>query len=79
MQPCQNISHIQVLVIYFCSTRPINQQLGQQIGGSLLVGPTKTNQKQAVNKFNLIIFIKLFQSSSKALEDVQYSGVTTNF
>ncbi len=33
MGPCKNISHIQVLVIYFLPTPPIKIKLGMQIGG----------------------------------------------
>jgi hypothetical protein len=37
MWPCQNIFHIQVLVMHSFATPPIKLKLGQQIGGGLLI------------------------------------------
>jgi hypothetical protein len=72
MWPCKNISHIQVLGIYLLPTLSI-QLKGLQIGGRLLVATHLdesnylANQKQgAVNKYDLILFIRLFQGSSRA-------------
>jgi hypothetical protein len=70
MWPCKNISHIQVLVTYFFPTPPIKLKLGLQIDGSLLIAThlDKSNylasQKQgSVNKYDLTVFIRLFQGS----------------
>jgi hypothetical protein len=79
MWPCQNISHIQVLVTYFFPTPPIELKLGLQIGGKLLIGYVDylANQKQgAVNKHDLSVFIRLFQGSSRPLKAVHFSRVT---
>jgi len=86
MWPCKNISYIQVLIIYFSPTPPIKLKLGLQIGGRLLIATHldqsnyRTNQKQgALNNFDLTVFIRLFQDSSKVQEDVHFSGVATVF
>ncbi len=81
--PCKNISHIQVLGIYLLPTLSIQLKLGLQIGRRLLVATHLdesnylANQKQgAVNKYDLIVFIRLFQGSSRALEAVHFSRIT---
>jgi hypothetical protein len=83
MWPCKNISHIQILGIYLLPTLSIQLKLGLQIGGRPLVATHLdesnylVNQKQgAVNKYDLIVFIRLFQGSSRALETVHFSRIT---
>ncbi len=78
---CKNISHFQVLVIYLFATLPIKLTLGLQIGGRLLKAMHLeqsnylANQNQgAVNQYNLTVFTILFQGSSRAMEDVDFSG-----
>jgi hypothetical protein len=70
MPPCKNISHIKVLISYFFPTPPIKLKLRLQIGGRLLIATHLDqlnylpNQKQgAVNKYDLTVFIRLFESS----------------
>jgi hypothetical protein len=70
MWPWKNISHIQVLVTYCFPTLPIKLKLGLQIGGRLLMATHLdqwnylANQKQGtVNKYDLTVFIRLFQGS----------------
>ncbi len=81
MEPCKNISQIQVSVIYFFPTPPIKLKLGLQIDGKLMAihldqSNYLANQKQgAINKYNLTIFIILLQGSSKALEAMYSSMV----
>ncbi len=86
MWPHKNISHIQVLVIYFSPTWPIKLKLGLQIGGRLLIAThldqsnSLAHQKQgAVSKYNLTVFIRLCQGSCRALEAVHFSRVTAVF
>jgi hypothetical protein len=81
--PAKIIPHIQVLVIYCFPTPPRKLKLGLQIGGRLLIAihldqsNYLANQKQgAVNKYNLTLFIRLFQGSSGVLEVVHFSRVT---
>jgi hypothetical protein len=81
MQSCKNISHFQVLVIYLFVTLPTKLKLGLQIGWRLLKAMHLeqsnylANQNQgAVNQYNLAVFIILFQGSSRAMEDVDFSG-----
>jgi hypothetical protein len=80
MWPCKNISYIQVLIIYFFPTPPIKLKLRLLIATHLDQSNYLTNQKQgAVNKFDLTVFIRLFQDSSKVQEDVHFSRVATIF
>jgi len=72
MWPCKNISYIQVLIIYFFPTPPIKLKLGLRIGGRLLIATHLdqsnylTNQQEgAVNKFDLTVFIRLFQGAGR--------------
>jgi len=81
LQSSKNISHFQVLVIYLFATLPIKLKLGLQIGGRLLKAMHLeqsnylANQNQgAVNQYDLTVFIILFQGSSRAMEDVDFSG-----
>jgi hypothetical protein len=81
MQTCKNLSHIQVLVIYFIPTPPIKLKLELQTGGRLLIATHldqsnyPANQEQeAVNKYDLTVFIRLFQGSSRPLKDVHFQG-----
>jgi hypothetical protein len=72
MGPCKNISDIHVFVIILFATAPIKVKLGLQV----ITTPFNQsnyllNQKQGeVNKYNLTVFIRLFQASSEALEGV---------
>jgi hypothetical protein len=57
-----------------------------QIGGSLLIAKHLdqsnylANQEQgAVNKYNLTVFIRLFQGSSRALKAIHFFRVTAFF
>ncbi len=76
MRPCENMSHIQVLVdTNFFPTPPIKVKLGVLVDGRLLIATHLdqsnylANQKQrTVNKYDLTLFITLFQASSRALE-----------
>jgi hypothetical protein len=70
MQPCINVSHIQVLVSNLFPTPPIKLKLGLQAGGRLLTATHLdqsnylANQKQGpVNKYELTVFIRLFPGS----------------
>jgi hypothetical protein len=79
MWPRKNISHIQVLVTNFFPTQSIKLKLGLEVGGRLLIATHLdqsnylANQKQgALNKYDLIVFIRLLQGSSRALKTVQY-------
>jgi hypothetical protein len=71
---------------YFFPTPPIKLKLGLQIGGRLLIAKHLdqsnylANQKQgAVNKYNLTVFIRLFQASSRALKAIHFFRVTEVF
>ncbi len=84
--PWENISHIQVLLTYFFPTPPISLKMGVQIGGRLLIATHLdqsnylANQKQgAVNKYDLTVFIKLSQGSSRALKAMHFFRVTAVF
>ncbi len=86
MWPCKNISCVQVLVTYFFPTPPIKLKLGLQIDGRLLIATHLdksnylTSQKQgSVNKYDLTVFIRLFQGSSRALKAVHFFRVTAVF
>jgi hypothetical protein len=80
---CTNISHIQVFVTNFLPTPSIKLKLGLQVGGRLLIATHLdqsnylANQKQqgAVNKHYWIVFIRLFQDSTRALKGVQFFRV----
>ncbi len=69
---------MQVLVICLFPTPHIKLKLGLQVGGRLLLIATHldlsnylANQKQgAVNKYDLTVFIRMFQGSSRALKSV---------
>jgi hypothetical protein len=84
MWTCKNISHIQVLVIYFSLNPGIKLKLGLQIGGestnSKPPGPIKLsspirNREQSIN-YDLTVFIRLFfQGSSRSLEAMRFSRV----
>jgi hypothetical protein len=78
--------HIQVLVTNFFPTPPIKWKLGLQVGGRLLLATHLdqsnylANQKQgAVNKYDLTVFIRLFQSSSRALDALYLFRVAALF
>jgi hypothetical protein len=73
-------------LLTFFQPHPIKLKLGLQIGGRLLIAthlePSNylANQKQgAANKYDLTVFIRLFQGSSRALKDVHISRVTAVF
>jgi hypothetical protein len=75
MWPCKNISHITVLVTNCFPTPPIKLKLGQRVEERLLIATHLdqsnylANQKQgAVNKYDLTVFISLFDGSSRALK-----------
>jgi len=70
MWPCKNISCIRVLVTNFFSTPPIKLKLWLQVGGRLVIAihldqsNYLPNQKhESVNKYDLAVFIRLFQGS----------------
>jgi len=74
MWPCKHFSHIQVLVPNFFPTPPRKLNPGGQGGGRLQItthldqSNYLANQKQgAVNKYNLIVFCRLFQGSESCL------------
>jgi hypothetical protein len=87
MWPCKNISHIQVLVTNFFPTPPIKLKLWLEVSGRLVIATHLDqsnylpNQKQgALNKYDLIVFIRLLQVSSRALKTVQLlQGPSTGF
>ncbi len=64
MGPCKNISHIQVLVIYFLPTPPIKLKLGVQIGGKTTNSkpprPIIMISQSRTGSSSQIIFITLF-------------------
>jgi hypothetical protein len=84
MWPCKNISHIQVLVTNSFPT-PLTMWL--EVGGRLVIATHLdqsnylANHKQgALNKHDLIVFIRLLQGSSRALKTVQLlQGPSTGF
>ncbi len=70
----------------FCPTSHIKLELRLQIAQKLLIlihmDPSNylANQKQgAINKYDLTVFIRLFQGSSRALNVVQFFMVTAVF
>ncbi len=70
----------------FCPTSHIKLKVRLQIGEKLLIlthmDPSKylANQKQgAINKYDLTVFIRLFQGSSRALNVVPFFTVTAVF
>ncbi len=67
---CRNISEIQVLVTNFFRTSHIKLKLGLQVGARLQIATHSdqsnylANKKQeAVNKYDVTVFIRLFQGS----------------
>jgi hypothetical protein len=72
MGPCKHIFDIHVFVIILLATTPIKVKLGLQV----ITTPfdqsnSLPNQKQGeVNKYNLTVFVRLFQASSEALKGV---------
>jgi hypothetical protein len=72
------ISHIEVFVSYFFPTPCIKLKLGLQICGRQLIVTHLdqlnylANQKQG-DKYNFTVFMRHFQDSSRALEDVHFS------
>jgi hypothetical protein len=85
--PCTNISHIRVLVTNFFPTPPIKLKLWLEVGGRLVIATHLdqsnylANQKQgALKKYDLIVFIRVLQGSSRALKTVQFlQGPSTGF
>jgi hypothetical protein len=70
MWPCKNVFHIQVLVIYCFATPPIKPNLGQQMGGVVLLlipkqttwtnhydGPIRSTEQQSVRSYLLHSFL----------------------
>ncbi len=82
MWPCKNISHIQVLVIYFLPTPRIKLKLGVQIGGettnSKPPGPIiMISQSRRGSSSHQIIFITLFSLAGVNLCDAFYQPQQT--
>jgi hypothetical protein len=83
MWPCKHFSHIQVLVPNFFPTLPRKLNPGGQVGRRLQIATHLdqsnylANQKQgAVNKYNFIVFIRLFEGSESCLFFRVSSGFT---
>jgi len=75
MWPYKSISHITVLLTNCFPTPPIKLKLGQRVEERLLIATHfdqsnyLANQKQgAVNKYDLTVFIRLFDGPSRALK-----------
>jgi hypothetical protein len=87
MWPCKNVSHIQVLVTNFFPTPPIKLKLWLEVSGRLVIATHLDqsnylpNEKQgALNKYDLVVFIRLLQVSSRALKTLQLlQGPSTRF
>jgi hypothetical protein len=84
MWPCRNISHIQGLVNNFFPTPPIELKLEPWVGERLLIA-THLDQSsyltipRAINKYDMCVYIRLFQGSSRALKDVHIFRVPVIF
>jgi hypothetical protein len=86
MQPCTKISHIQALVINFFPTPPIKLKLRLKVCGRLLIATHLdqsnylANEKQgAVNSYDLIVFKRLLQGSSRAVKAVGFCSASSGW
>ncbi len=76
-------SHPSFSYLLFFPTPPIKRKPGLQIDERLLIAThldQSANKKQeAVNNYDLTLFIRLFQGSSRALKSIHFSRVTAFF